>query len=66
MVVKNFLDIIGSQGVFAIFFYILLTYMLREQSKRDSKYQENLKELIEVLSVLKEEVHMIKQENEKK
>lgn len=63
---QNFLDIIGSQGVFAIFFYILLTYMLREQSKRDSKYQENLKELIEVLSVLKEEIHMIKKENEKK
>jgi hypothetical protein len=64
--VKNFLDIVGSQGVFAIFFYILLTYMLREQSKRDFRYQENLKELVEVLSVLKEEIHMIKKENEKK
>ena len=63
---KNFLDIVGSQGVFAIFFYILLTYMLREQSKRDFRYQENLKELVEVLSVLKEEIHMIKKENEKK
>lgn len=63
---KNFLDIIGSQGVFAIFFYILLTYMLREQSKRDARYQENLKELVEVLSILKEEIQMIKNEFLKK
>ena len=38
---KGFLDIIGSQGVFAIFFYFLLSYMLKEQSKRDACYQEN-------------------------
>ncbi|MGL5634726.1 MAG: BhlA/UviB family holin-like peptide [Sarcina sp.] len=59
---QNFLDIIGSQGIFAIFFYILLTYMLREQSKRDARYQENLKELVEVLSALKEEIYKIKKE----
>lgn len=63
---KNFLDIIGSQGVFAIFFYILLTYMLREQSKRDSRYQENLKELVDILATLKEEVQMMKNEFQKK
>lgn len=63
---KSFLDIIGNQGVFAIFFYILLTYMLREQSKRDSRYQENLKELVDILVTLKEEVQMIKNEFQKK
>ena len=63
---KGFLDIIGSQGVFAIFFYFLLSYMLREQSKRDARYQENLKEFVDVLSVLKEELHIIKNEILKK
>ena len=63
---KGFLDIIGSQGVFAIFFYFLLSYMLREQSKRDARYQENLKEFVDVLSVLKEELHIIKNEISKK
>ena len=63
---KSFLDIIGSQGVFAIFFYFLLSYMLKEQSKRDARYQENLKELVDVLSMLKEELHIIKNEISKK
>lgn len=58
--IKSFLDIIGSQGVFAVFFYFLLSYMLQEQSRRDIAYQESLKQFIGILAAMKEEIDTMK------
>lgn len=58
--IKSFLDIVGSQGVFAVFFYFLLSYMLKEQSRRDAAYQESLKQFISILSAMKEELDTMK------
>lgn len=58
--IKSFLDIIGSQGVFAVFFYFLLSYMLQEQSRRDVAYQESLKQFIGILAAMKEEIDTMK------
>lgn len=58
--IKSFLDIIGSQGVFAVFFYFLLSYMLQEQSRRDAAYQDSLKQFIGILAAMKEEMDIMK------
>jgi len=52
--------LIATQGVFAILFCYLLFYVLRENSKREDNYQGIIKELTEILPVIKEDVEDIK------
>lgn len=52
--------IIATQGVFAVLFCYLLFYVLKENSKREDNYQGIIKELTEILPVIKEDVEDIK------
>lgn len=57
---KEMIDFIISQGVFAIFFGYLLLYVLKENSSRESRYQELLQELTSSLPEIKQDISNIK------
>ncbi|WP_415350054.1 BhlA/UviB family holin-like peptide [Clostridium perfringens] len=58
--------LIATQGVFAILFSYLLFYVLKENSNRENNYQNIVKELTELLPVIKNDVEDIKNKlNEK-
>lgn len=50
-----------SQGVFAVLFGYLLLYVLKENSIRESKYQELLHELTNLLPEIKQDISSIKE-----
>jgi len=45
-------NMIASQGVFAVFFAYLLFYVLKENSKREGKYQEIIADLTQRFNIL--------------
>lgn len=49
-----------SQGIFAVLFGYLLLYVLKENSARESKYQELLQELTNLLPEIKQDISSIK------
>lgn len=49
-----------SQGVFAVLFGYLLLYVLKENSIRETKYQELLHELTDLLPEIKQDISSIK------
>lgn len=55
----------ASQGVFAIFFAYLLFYVLKENSKREGKYQEIISKLTEKFNVLENVKHTVDEIKEK-
>lgn len=50
-----------SQGIFAVLFGYLLLYVLKENSIRESKYQELLHELTDLLPEIKQDISSIKE-----
>ena len=50
-----------SQGIFAVLFGYLLLYVLKENSIRESKYQELLHELTDELTEIKQDISSIKE-----
>ncbi|MCS4586117.1 bacteriocin [Clostridium perfringens] len=52
--------LMATQGAFAILFSYLLFYVLKENSKREDKYQNIIEELTELLPKIKEDVEDIK------
>lgn len=50
-----------SQGIFAVLFGYLLLYVLNENSIRESKYQELLHELTDLLPEIKQDISSIKE-----
>lgn len=54
------LDFLISQGVFALLFGYLLFYVLKTNSSRETKYQELLQELTELLPDIKQNIIDIK------
>lgn len=44
------LDIVVSYGVFAILFVALLIWVLKENNKRELKYQETIDKLADILN----------------
>lgn len=57
------LEVVISNGIFAILFVSLLLYILRDSAKRESKYQETIDKLAEHLAVvdnIKQDVEEIK------
>ena len=50
-----------SQGIFAVLFGYLLLYVLKENSIRESKYQELLNELTDLLPEIKQDISSIKE-----
>ncbi|MDU7068262.1 MAG: BhlA/UviB family holin-like peptide [Clostridium perfringens] len=53
--------LMATQGAFAILFWYLLFYVLKENSKREDKYQNIIEELTELLPKIKEDVEDIKE-----
>ncbi|KNF07841.1 protein of unknown function DUF2762 [Gottschalkia purinilytica] len=52
-----------SQGLWAVLFVVMLFYVLRENSKRETNYQDIIKELSEKFNIVedvKEDVREIK------
>ena len=58
---KDIIDLFISQGIFAILFGYLLLYVLKENSNRESKYQELLHELTGLLPEIKQDISSIKE-----
>ncbi|EDS79346.1 BhlA/UviB family holin-like peptide (plasmid) [Clostridium perfringens] len=52
--------IMATQGAFALLFSYLLFYVLKENSKREENYQNIIKELTELLPIIKSDVEDIK------
>lgn len=57
---KEMIDFVISQGIFAVFFGYLLLYVLRENSNREDRYQQLLKELTTFLPEIKKDISSIK------
>ena len=53
--------LMATQGAFEILFSYLLFYVLKENSKREDKYQNIIEELTELLPKIKEDVEDIKE-----
>ena len=53
--------LMATQGAFEILFSYLLFYFLKENSKREDKYQNIIEELTELLPKIKEDVEDIKE-----
>jgi len=58
---NKIIEVIATQGVFAILFTYLLLYILKENSKRESNYQEILKQFSDLLPDIKEDLKTIKE-----
>jgi hypothetical protein len=58
--------LMATQGAFAILFSYLLFYVLKENSKREDKYQNIIEEFTELLPKIKEDVEDIKEKLNKK
>ncbi|HAT4186713.1 BhlA/UviB family holin-like peptide (plasmid) [Clostridium perfringens] len=57
---NEILKLMATQGVFALLFSYLLFYVLKENSKRESNYQNIVQELTELLPIIKKDVEDIK------
>lgn len=53
------IKLLATQGAFAILFCYLLFYTLKENSNREDKYQEIIKELSESIPIIREEIKEI-------
>ena len=53
------LKLIVSQGIFAVLFVYLLYYVLKENSKRETNYQQIVNELSKCLPSIEEKLDLI-------
>lgn len=58
---SDVLKLIATQGAFAILFSYLLFYVLKENSKRETNYQNIITELTSVLPTIKQDIEEIKE-----
>lgn len=65
---QSLIKLIVSQGIFAVLFVYLLFYVLKENSKRESNYQQIVNELSQTLPGIEEKFNSISKqlENNKK
>ena len=63
---RELFKLMATQGAFAILFSYLLFYVLKENSKREDKYQNIIEEFTELLPKIKEDVEDIKEKLNKK
>lgn len=55
----NILQLLATQGAFAILFCYLLFYVLKENSKREANYQEIIKNFSDSLPDIKEDIEKL-------
>lgn len=51
---QSLIKLIVSQGIFAVLFVYLLFYVLKENSKRESNYQQIVNELTQTIPEINE------------
>lgn len=56
---SNIIQLVATQGGFAILFSYLLFYVLKENSKREENYQEIIKKFSDSLPEIKEEIETL-------
>ncbi|MDD6794661.1 MAG: BhlA/UviB family holin-like peptide [Clostridiaceae bacterium] len=56
---NNVIQLLATQGGFAILFSYLLFYVLKENSKRESNYQEILKDLSQSIPAIQKDIEKI-------
>lgn len=56
---QNILELLTSQGVFAILFSYLLFYILKENNRREENYQQIIKDLSETLPEIQDNIKEI-------
>ena len=62
---NEILQLAASQGLWAVLFVLLLLYVLKENSKREEKFQDiiaNLTERLDILDVIKKDVVDMKED----
>lgn len=59
---QDVINLVISQGVFAVLFCYLLLYVLKENSSREKNYQNIIKELTECLPDIKADLAIIKKD----
>ena len=59
------LKLIISQGIFAVLFVYLLFYVLKENSKRETNYQQIVSELSKSLPSIEEKLDVISKQMNK-
>lgn len=55
----NIIQLLATQGAFAILFCYLLFYVLKENSKREANYQEIIKNFSDSLPDIKEDIEKL-------
>ena len=56
---QSILELLTSQGVFAILFSYLLFYILKENNRREENYQQIIKDLSETLPEIQDNIKEI-------
>lgn len=56
---ENIIQLLATQGGFAILFCYLLFYALKENSKREANYQEIIKNFSDSLPDIKEDIEKL-------
>ncbi|GKX68349.1 BhlA/UviB family holin-like peptide [Inconstantimicrobium mannanitabidum] len=56
---SNIIQLVATQGGFAVLFSYLLFYVLKENSKREENYQEIIKRFSDSLPEIKEEIETL-------
>lgn len=60
---QSILELFLTEGLFASLFCYLLFYVLKESNRRESNYENLIKELIEVISIDEKAIDIIKNKN---
>lgn len=61
---QSLIKLIVSQGIFAVLFVYLLFYVLKENSNRESNYQQIVNELSQTLPGIEEKLNSISKQLE--
>lgn len=59
---EKILDLAVQQGIWAVLFIALLFFVLNENSKRESKYQEIISQLTDKFQCIEEGLNCIKED----
>ncbi|AVQ46119.1 BhlA/UviB family holin-like peptide [Clostridium botulinum] len=58
---NQILKLVATQGIFALLFSYLLFYVLKENSKREQRYQQIIERLSDYLPTIESNINVIKE-----